>query len=151
MSFVATGALTYGFALAGGGAAPSQLTSPAQVLASGAGEPQPFSVPASPAPAPSSVVNGAVYTNKYGEVQVQATFGPNGSLGAVGTLLAPSRDQKSVRINDQAVPRLNSEAVAAQSSRIDTVSGATYTSDDYRRSLQSAIDAARASGIARIA
>ncbi len=32
--------------------------------------------------------------------------------------------------------------MAAQSARIDTVSGATFTSDGYRRSLQSALDAA---------
>ena len=56
----------------------------------------------------------------------------------------------SVRINDRAVPQLNSEALTAQSADVDTVSGATYTSNDYRRSLQSAIDAAKAAGLTAI-
>ncbi|WP_229858999.1 FMN-binding protein, partial [Streptomyces anandii] len=47
-------------------------------------------------------------------------------------------------ISDQktalAVPRLNQEAVAAQSAKIDAVSGATYTSGGYTKSLQSALD-----------
>ena len=46
---------------------------------------------------------------------------------------------------------LNSEALAAQTARVDTVSGATYTSRGYEQSLQSAIDAARAAGIAQVA
>jgi uncharacterized protein with FMN-binding domain len=52
-----------------------------------------------------------------------------------------------VRINTRAVPVLNSEALTAQSAKVHSVSGATYTSNDYVKSLQSAIDAARASGI----
>jgi len=45
-------------------------------------------------------------------------------------------------INSHAVPILNQEAVSAQSAKIDTISGATYTSDGYAQSLQSAIDKA---------
>ncbi|WP_346265745.1 FMN-binding protein [Streptomyces sparsogenes] len=40
------------------------------------------------------------------------------------------------------VPKLNQAALTAQSARIDTVSGATYTSEGYRKSLQSALDKA---------
>jgi uncharacterized protein with FMN-binding domain len=40
------------------------------------------------------------------------------------------------------VPQLTQEALSAQSARIDAVSGATYTSDGYIRSLQSALDKA---------
>jgi len=53
--------------------------------------------------------------------------------------------------NDRAVPQLNSEALTSQTAQVDTVSGATYTSTDYRNSLQSAIDAARAAGLTAIA
>ena len=49
--------------------------------------------------------------------------------------------------NDRAVPVLNSETLAAQSAQIDVVSGATYTSESYALSLQSALDAARADGV----
>ena len=62
-------------------------------------------------------------------------------------ILTPWEANKSVRINNRAVPRLNQEALTAQSARVDTVSGATYTSHDYERSLQAAIDIARVNGL----
>ncbi|MEZ5229880.1 MAG: FMN-binding protein [Acidimicrobiales bacterium] len=93
------------------------------------------------------VVNGAAYSNRWGIVQVQATFDPDGTLTSVTTLQTPDGDRKSVSINNRAVPKLNSEALSVQSANVDTVSGATYTSNDYRRSLQSAIDAVQASGM----
>jgi uncharacterized protein with FMN-binding domain len=103
------------------------------------------------AAATDAVVDGAVFHNKWGDVQVEATFAPDGTLVDVTTLQTPYRDGKSVWINDQAVPQLNSEALTAQSAAVDTVSDATYTSNDYRRSLQSAIDTARAAELTAIA
>jgi uncharacterized protein with FMN-binding domain len=94
------------------------------------------------------VIEGAVFHNKWGDVQVRATFAGDGGLVGVDAVQTPDRDGKSVRINDRAVPTLNSEALTAQSADVDTVSGATYTSTDYRRSLQSAIDAAVDAGVA---
>ena len=49
--------------------------------------------------------------------------------------------RRDVEINDAAVPQLVQETLQAQSAQIDTVSGATYTSEGYIQSLQSAIDA----------
>ena len=60
-------------------------------------------------------------------------------------------DRKSVRINASALPELRSEALAAQSANVDTVSGATYTSNGYAESLQTALDAARNAGAPVIA
>ena len=97
----------------------------------------------------STTVNGAAYSNRYGAVQVQAVFGADGKLTAVNLLQLPT-DRKSVAINNRAVPTLNSEALAIQSARVHTVSGATYTSEDYVKSLQSAIDAARANGVTKL-
>jgi len=97
-----------------------------------------------------TAVNGAVYSNKYGAVQVQAVFAADGSLSAVNVIQLPT-DRKSVGINNRAVPVLNSAALAAQSAQVHSVSGATYTSTDYVKSLQSAIDAARASGVTKLA
>ena len=54
----------------------------------------------------------------------------------------PWNDHKDQEINAYAVPILNEEAVDAQSADIDMVSGATYTSEGYIQSLQSAIDQA---------
>ena len=46
-------------------------------------------------------------------------------------------------INARAEPILREEALKAGSAKIDVVSGATYTSQSYKRSLQAAIDRAR--------
>jgi uncharacterized protein with FMN-binding domain len=100
--------------------------------------------------AATTTVNGAVLTNKYGTVQVQAVFAADGGLGSVSVLQLPT-DRKSVNINDRAVPTLNSAAISLQSARVHTVSGATYTSKDYVLSLQAAIDTARAAGITKLA
>ena len=102
---------------------------------------------AAPAIVEPVVVNGDSYSNKYGNVQVQATFAADGTLTNVTTLEVPYRDGESVDINSWAVPRLNSAALTAQSANVNTVSGATYTSNDYKQSLQSAIDIAISSGI----
>jgi hypothetical protein len=93
------------------------------------------------------VVDGAVFHNRWGDVQVEATFAPDGSLSSVVALRAPDDRGKSVRINEYAVPRLTQEALQVQTADVHTVSGATYTSDGYRSSLQSAIDAARSAGL----
>jgi uncharacterized protein with FMN-binding domain len=89
--------------------------------------------------------DGDTIQTRYGPVQVQAQV-QNGSLVAVAVVQYPDGDGKSVRINQRALPQLQSEALTAQSAQVDTVSGATYTSDAYVTSLQSAIDEARAAG-----
>jgi uncharacterized protein with FMN-binding domain len=103
------------------------------------------------AAAQATVVDGAVFRNKWGPVQVEATFGSDGSLIDVVTLQTPDDRSKSIRINDAAVPRLNGAALSAQTASVDSVSGATYTSVGYQQSLQSAIDAARAAGVTTMA
>jgi uncharacterized protein with FMN-binding domain len=97
--------------------------------------------------ATNTVVNGDTFKNRFGPVQVQATFAPDGSLADVTVLQAPSGDRRSAQISNVAVPRLNSEALTAQTAHVDTISGATYTSRGYESSLQSAIDIARANAI----
>lgn len=98
-----------------------------------------------------TVVDGGVSATKWGPVQVEATFAPDGTLADVTALQTPDDRGKSVAINDRAVPRLTQEALSAQTADVHTISGATYTSNGYRRSLQSAIDAARAAGVTTIA
>jgi uncharacterized protein with FMN-binding domain len=66
----------------------------------------------------------------------------SGRITSVKTLASPSSGDRDREISGFALPILQREAVAAQSATIDTVSGATFTSDGYRRSLQSALDAA---------
>jgi uncharacterized protein with FMN-binding domain len=50
----------------------------------------------------------------------------------------------SQQIDGNALPKLTAETLAAQSAKIDAVSGASYTSAGYIKSLQSALDKARA-------
>ncbi|GGM80641.1 hypothetical protein GCM10009721_01350 [Terrabacter tumescens] len=78
---------------------------------------------------------------RYGNVQVQITV-KDGKITAAEVLQVPWNDRHDQMINSEAVPVYNQEAVAAQSARIDVVSGATYTWDGYTQSLQSAIDQA---------
>ncbi len=79
--------------------------------------------------------------NEFGPVQVEITI-ENGKLVDVQALQYPTEHRRSARISDMSLPILRSEAIAAQSASIDTVSGATYTSASYAESLQSALDLA---------
>lgn len=91
------------------------------------------------------VVNGASVDTQYGPVQVQITV-RSGRIIKADAIDYPQSSDRDQRINSYAVPQLDDETVQAQSAQIDTVSGATYTSDGYRTSLQSALDAAHRSG-----
>jgi uncharacterized protein with FMN-binding domain len=87
------------------------------------------------------VVNGQSALTRYGPVQLQVTINSS-RITAVKTLTAPSSGDRDRAISAFALPILQREALTAQSATIDTVSGATFTSDGYRRSLQSALDTA---------
>jgi uncharacterized protein with FMN-binding domain len=78
---------------------------------------------------------------RFGSVQVQVTVS-GGQLTDVTALQLTDDDRKSVQISNRAEPILQSEVLAAQSANVSNVSGATYTSDAYLQSLQSALDQA---------
>jgi uncharacterized protein with FMN-binding domain len=77
----------------------------------------------------------------YGPVQVQITV-RGGRITSAHAIDYPQGGGRDQQINSRAIPVLDRAALQLQSAQIDTVSGATYTSDGYRRSLQSALDAA---------
>ncbi|MFF4058780.1 FMN-binding protein [Streptomyces sp. NPDC001668] len=94
-------------------------------------------------PAPSTSSSGAPGTNvvttttidtEKGPVQLQVTF-EGSKIAAVKMLQQPDHPQTTA-----AVPKLVAETLQAQSADIDTVSGATITSEAYKKSLQAAID-----------
>jgi len=91
------------------------------------------------------VVNGAVADTRWGPVQVQVQL-RGGKIVEVTVLQQPSGNRRDVMINGYALPQLRAEVLSAQSANIDTVGGATVTSDGYVRSLQSALDAAHVTG-----
>ncbi len=78
----------------------------------------------------------------YGLVQVQATV-QGGKLSSVQFLEYPSDRRTSVEINNIAVPYLQQEAMQAQSSSVDIISGATLTSEAFIMSLQNALNSAK--------
>ncbi|MFF9060492.1 FMN-binding protein [Streptomyces sp. NPDC014882] len=86
-------------------------------------------------------LTGDAVQTRYGPVQVRVTL-EDGRLTDVTAVAYPQENPRDQQINGYAVPQLTREALSAQSADIDTVSGATYTSDGYRRSLQSALDSA---------
>ncbi|WP_189985006.1 FMN-binding protein [Streptomyces capoamus] len=111
------------------GAAPQQTA---------AGQESPQGGARGAAPAGSGTVTGDAAQTQYGAVQVRLTVS-GGKITKAEAVQAPKgglSDQKT----QLAVPKLNQEAVAAGTADIDSVSGATYTSEGYKKSLQSALD-----------
>ncbi|WP_367324426.1 FMN-binding protein [Streptomyces sp. HUAS ZL42] len=86
-------------------------------------------------------VTGDSVQTRWGPVQVKITV-QDGRLTEVTAVTYPQENPRDQQINAYAIPELRREALDAQSADIDTVSGATYTSDGYRQSLQSALDSA---------
>jgi uncharacterized protein with FMN-binding domain len=66
-----------------------------------------------------------------------------GELTRVETVELTGNGARTKAINARAEPILREEALKAGSAKIDVVSGATYTSQSYKQSLQAAIDRAR--------
>jgi uncharacterized protein with FMN-binding domain len=96
---------------------------------------------AAPRPNPTVVVNGSSADTAYGPVQVQLKVRA-GRIVSATAIDYPQGSGTDQQINSYAIPLLQQETVQAQSAHIDTVSGATYTSDGYKQSLQAALDAA---------
>jgi uncharacterized protein with FMN-binding domain len=74
-------------------------------------------------------------------VQVTITVA-GGKITSVAVPQYPNGNGRDTEINAYALPILKQETLSAQSANIDTVSGATVTSDGYLQSLQAALDAA---------
>jgi uncharacterized protein with FMN-binding domain len=86
-------------------------------------------------------VTGAVDNTQYGPMQVEVIL-QGRKITAVKVLQQTDTGTMSQQIDANAIPQLNRETLTAQSARIDAVSGASYTSAGYIKSLQSALDKA---------
>lgn len=84
---------------------------------------------------------GDAVDTQWGPVQVRITVS-NGKVTSATAVEYPTGTARDQQINSYAIPQLNKEAASASSAHIDTVSGATVTSDGYVSSLQSALDQA---------
>lgn len=133
----------------GGAAAPALLGPPKSGGAAAA--PVPSASPAGPArstgPAASQGgaigqarnATGAVVPYGYGELSVTVTVRGN-QITAVSVPLLRTAEPYSQQLAQQVIPMLRSEVLAAHSAQIHGVSGATYTSEAYAQSIQSALD-----------
>lgn len=92
----------------------------------------------------STTVTGDVVNTRWGPVQVEITVS-GGRIVSARTVQQPNGNRRDDEINGYALPVLSQEAVQAQSANIDSVSGATVTSEGYIGSLQSALDSAHLS------
>lgn len=95
---------------------------------------------AKPATTTATVV-GATESTRYGDVRVEIKVRAAKIVDVVALHLT-DRNGRSVQISAQAAPILRSEVLKAQSAKVQAVSGATYTTDGYLSSVQSAIDRA---------
>ena len=89
----------------------------------------------------SGTYDGDVVQTRFGSVQVQITV-KAGTITDVTALKLTDHEGRSVQISNYAAPILRSEVLQAQSADVQTVGGATVTSDAYLTSLQAALDAA---------
>lgn len=78
----------------------------------------------------------------FGPLQVSVLIN-NGKIADVQFIDYPHDRRTSVRINSQANPRLQSEAIQKQSAQVNIISGATLTSRAFVESLQTALDSAK--------
>lgn len=97
--------------------------------------------PAAPAAPTARTVTGTVANTQYGPMQVQLTL-TGQKITKVTVLQRTDAGAESDEIDSSAIPKLTSETLAAQSAQINAVSGASYTSQGYIQSLQSALDKA---------
>jgi uncharacterized protein with FMN-binding domain len=122
------------------GSGTTKMAAPTPTLAPGATpRPTATSRPASGGSA-TRTVDGPVVSTRFGDIQVEAVVA-GGKVTDIVALQLPT-GRRSGQISSYAEPILHQEALSAQSASIDLVSGATYTSDAYARSLQAALDQA---------
>jgi uncharacterized protein with FMN-binding domain len=132
------------------GAAPPRSSTSAPTTVPATADPVPTTTPgtqpSTAAPAPTTTparrtFTGGDYPNQYGDVQVQVVVQGHRVVD-VQPLALPYDHQRSAEISQQAAPILRQEALQAQSAQIDLLTGATFTSESYAESLQSALDRA---------
>lgn len=127
------------------GAVAAVLPTPSPSGASTPSPAAPAATPsASPSPSPAAVsgsFTGSDFPNRFGDVVVRVVI-TNGHLSDVQAVQLPSDRARSAYISQVAGPMLRSEVLQAQSANIDIISGATYTSQSYAQSVESALQQA---------
>jgi uncharacterized protein with FMN-binding domain len=127
-------------------AVPTTTPSPSPVATPSPGGPSatPSTAPTpspSPSPASGGSFTGSDFPNRFGDVVVRVVV-TNGHITDVQSVQLPSDRARSAYISQVAGPMLRSEVLQAQSANIDIISGATYTSQSYAQSVESALQQA---------
>ena len=128
----------------GSSSVPASTTTaiPSGAPPSGTGAPAATSAPAASG-LKDGTFAGQTVTSFFGPIQVQIVVS-GGRISGVKTLQSPGDNPQSAYIASVATPYLAQEVLQAQSAKINIVSGATYDSQSYAQSVQSALDMARA-------
>jgi len=105
------------------------------------GSAPPSSSSAGSGSAGASTVTGTTAQTRYGPVQVQVEVAGS-RITNVSVLQYPHSDGRDIQIANYALPQLIQHTLDSQSGSVSMVSGATYTSQGYAQSLQSALDQA---------
>ena len=108
-----------------GGGTPSASTSPSHKPSHGSGSQAP------------RVIQGDAVNFQFGTVQVEVTLDGT-TITDITTITAPGGSYQAY--TDRAIPEMKSKIIAAQSTQVAAASGATYTSEAYAQSVQSALD-----------
>ena len=149
------GILTVGWQIGAATAAPAISTSGGTAVgktaaSSAASGPAAAAAPTASAPAAATgsglkdgTFTGASADTPFGSVQVAITIS-GGKITAVKALKLTDQGGRSVQISNYAAPILRQEVLASQSTNVNNVNGATYTTDGYLTSVQSALDQAKA-------
>ena len=120
--------------LAGYDTKPPRTVNPNSAL-----KPRPKAAPKLPPGARAAV--GPASVTPFSVIQVQATV-QHGKLIGVKTVVLTGDGPHTQALNARAEPLLRASALKAGSADVDAVSGATYTSRSWKKSLQAAIDKA---------
>ena len=132
-------------ALAISGPQPASKTSHAaqhrRAPAGGTRAAHPKAGPAAGGTAATVTTQGALERYGYGELAARVSIS-GGRITGIAVPVLRTAEQYSQQLAVQVVPTLRSEVLAAQSARINAVSGATYTSQAYALSVQAALDKA---------
>lgn len=123
-----------------GAATPTPTTSSAQSV--GSTTPQPTSAPQTSGNLKDGTYTGSAADAFYGMVQVKATIA-GGKLSDITFLQYPNDNGHSMEVSNYALPTLKQEAIQSQSAQVDSVSGATQTSQAFMQSLASALTQAQ--------
>jgi len=118
--------------------APDATATPSQASSPDAAAPTPTPTPVPTNRPANGTFTGADIPTRFGDVQVRIVI-VSGRVTDVSTLRMPNDRARSEEITQYVTPVLRSEAIQAQSARIDVISGATFTSEAYAESLDDAL------------